>query len=463
MHARELNRLTGILVALVACLFWRGEVRGQCEPVWRSGLWVPNGPVWDMCVWDADGEGPQTPSVVAVGQFVYAGTQLVNHIAAYDPVTEQWSPLGIGVPMVPAPNTLVSVRSIATGANGDIIVSGSFMTAGGVSARRIARYNTATGWRPLGLGLNDHAESLLVMPNGDVVASGRFTEAGGQLVSGVARWDGMVWAPLGNGFGPQGPANVLMVTRGGELIAGGGFGVVRWNGMFWTNFGIVGDASPGGVRTIVELPNGDLIVGGRFEFIQGVFANKIARWNGTSWTQLGLGVQGGVAGGFVSGLAVMPNREIIIAGSFSAAGGIPANNIARWNGSSWSPLGAGIIGVLNNFFNPVLLVMPSGDLFAGGEFEIAGGVPSAHFAHWGPPSGCSTLACDSLDFNNDQASFDPQDIEAFLSVYGEGPCIPATAECNDVDFNNDGSLFDPCDINAFLLVYAEGPCTFCGV
>jgi hypothetical protein len=73
-------------------------------------------------------------------------------------------------------------------------------------------------------------------------------------------------------------------------------------------------------------------------------------------------------------------------------------------------------------------------------------------------SGC----CDSIDFNNDGASFDPTDIDAFLSVYAEGPCIPASATCNDIDFNNDGALFDPCDIDSFLLVFSEGPCTPCG-
>ncbi len=73
------------------------------------------------------------------------------------------------------------------------------------------------------------------------------------------------------------------------------------------------------------------------------------------------------------------------------------------------------------------------------------------------------ITCDSIDFNNDTSLFDPQDIDAFLSVYGEGPCIPEAATCNDIDFNNDGSLFDPCDIDSFLLQFAEGPCTPCGV
>ncbi len=66
--------------------------------------------------------------------------------------------------------------------------------------------------------------------------------------------------------------------------------------------------------------------------------------------------------------------------------------------------------------------------------------------------------CDSIDFNNDGATFDPTDIDAFLSVFSEGPCIPAEATCNDIDFNNDNSLFDPCDIDSFLSVFSEGPC-----
>jgi hypothetical protein len=71
-------------------------------------------------------------------------------------------------------------------------------------------------------------------------------------------------------------------------------------------------------------------------------------------------------------------------------------------------------------------------------------------------------SCDSIDFNNDTSLFDPMDVDAFFSVFSEGPCIPVGATCNDIDFNNDGSLFDPCDIDVFLLVFSEGPCTSCG-
>ncbi len=78
------------------------------------------------------------------------------------------------------------------------------------------------------------------------------------------------------------------------------------------------------------------------------------------------------------------------------------------------------------------------------------------------PAQATGPSCDSIDFNDDTSLFDPQDIEAFLSVYSEGPCVPASATCGDIDFNNDASVFDPCDISSFLVAFSEGPCSLCG-
>ncbi len=103
------------------------------------------------------------------------------------------------------------------------------------------------------------------------------------------------------------------------------------------------------------------------------------------------------------------------------------------------------------------------DISFNGRFVVGEGLnPSGQVTAWRLEMPMSSVICDTIDFNSDTSLFDPQDIDAFLSVYSEGPCIPANASCNDIDFNNDGSLFDPCDIDAFLLVFSEGPCTPCG-
>jgi hypothetical protein len=66
--------------------------------------------------------------------------------------------------------------------------------------------------------------------------------------------------------------------------------------------------------------------------------------------------------------------------------------------------------------------------------------------------------CNDIDFNNDLVEFDPLDIDAFFSVFSEGPCLPVSAVCDSIDFNNDGSRYDPQDVDAFLSVFSEGPC-----
>jgi hypothetical protein len=66
--------------------------------------------------------------------------------------------------------------------------------------------------------------------------------------------------------------------------------------------------------------------------------------------------------------------------------------------------------------------------------------------------------CGDVDFNNDGSLFDPDDVDAFLSVFSEGACVPAGATCDEIDFDKDGSRFDPQDIDAFLRVFSEGSC-----
>jgi YVTN family beta-propeller protein len=80
--------------------------------------------------------------------------------------------------------------------------------------------------------------------------------------------------------------------------------------------------------------DGDLYAGGKFTSIGGVRMNNIARWDGTSWTAVGNARRVGV-NDRVDSLQVY-DGDLYVGGKFTEAGsGISVNHLAKWNGR-WS-------------------------------------------------------------------------------------------------------------------------------
>jgi hypothetical protein len=129
----------------------------------------------------------------------------------------------------------------------------------------------------------------------------------------------------------------------------------------------------GTVRAIAVDGSGNVYVGGSFAAIGTVPANNIARWNGSAWSALGSGVYGGVYALALSG------TNLYARGWFTTAGGVPANGIARWDGSAWSALGSGMGGQDPDVY---ALAVSGTTLYAGGYFATAGGVSANCIAKW---------------------------------------------------------------------------------
>jgi hypothetical protein len=122
-----------------------------------------------------------------------------------------------------------------------------------------------------------------------------------------------------------------------------------------------------------------LYAGGRFATAGGVLVRFIARWDGLTWSALGAGVNNGV----VQALAVYDDGSgpaLYAAGTFNTAGAGPANRIAKWDGASWTALGSGLDDAVL-----ALTVYDAGGgpaLYAGGSFLNAGGAGANHVAKW---------------------------------------------------------------------------------
>jgi hypothetical protein len=114
---------------------------------------------------------------------------------------------------------------------------------------------------------------------------------------------------------------------------------------------------------------------------------NIAKWDGTWWRPVGGGVTGDV-----NALAVFDEDgpgpggpALFAAGRITSAGGVPVARIARWDGSTWSPLGSGVTGTVNALrVHDPDGAGPGGEcLFVGGDsLYSAGGQVAKGLACW---------------------------------------------------------------------------------
>lgn len=128
----------------------------------------------------------------------------------------------------------------------------------------------------------------------------------------------------------------------------------------------------------LEVSGSDIYAGGQFNTAGGVSANQIAKWDGSGWSPLGSGMTGGNIP-YVFALA-SGGTDLYAGGQFTTAGGVNANYIAKWTGSNWTALGSGMGGTQNSVV--MTLLVNGTDLYAGGDFATAGGVSANYIAKW---------------------------------------------------------------------------------
>ena len=377
-------------------------------------------------------------ALYAGGSFATADGAAASRVAKWD--GSNWAALGSGVD-----SDVYALEVFDDGGGPALYAGGLFARAGGVGASRIARWDGA-GWSAVGGGIGGLVRALKVFDDGSgpaLYAAGAIGSAGGVPADGAAKWDGSSWTPLGAGVHSSFALAVYDDGSGAELCVGGNFfdagsvtanNIARWNGSTWRPFGggldqavldlAVFDDGSGpalyatGMKTASELAvdgiakwDGSnwssigglfgyggyvmevfddgtgpaLVVGGTFDRAGNLLVRNIAKWDGASWSPLGSGV-GGTGLQFGQGVFALEifddggGPALYAGGRFGQAGSMPANSIARWNGSSWSPLGSGVLGSVL-----ALQVFDDGSgpaLFVGGQFAVAGSVLATNIAKW---------------------------------------------------------------------------------
>lgn len=355
------------------------------------------GTATSLAVFDRPGDGAS--SLCVGGNFTFVGgnqttggTVPAHRVASWDGAS--WSCLGSGL------NSIVYSAAAFDDGMGDgpsLYLGGGFNAAANMFVGSIVRWDGTT-WSAVGGGVSNSVLALSVFDDGGgdaLYAGGEFSSAGGAHALRIAKWDGLAWSALGSGVG--GGAVFTMVVfddgagDGHALYAGGSFTsaggtpanrIARWDGSAWTP---LGDGLSGPVRAMAVFDDGlgggsTLYVGGSFSSAGGATAQNIAKWDGVAWSPVGTGVNGTVYALLTLDADSGVGPALYAGGSFTEAGGIAASRIAKWDGTAWSPLGTGVNSSVRSL---ALFDDGSGDgLYAGGEFTVAGGVFASRIAKW---------------------------------------------------------------------------------
>lgn len=277
---------------------------------------------------------PATHAIYVGGRFDHAGTQAASGVAEL--LAGAWS----GIGDITAAGT-IDVNALLVQA-GNVYATGAFTSAGGVATRNLA-VRTGTTWSELGGGLTDNGDALAPNGSGGVIVAGAFSstaDAAHQLAS-IAVWQAG-WQSLGTG--------------------GQAFNEIA-----------------GQVNAFASDGSGGIWAGGQVNQFGAVRVNNVGHWTGSAWEPLGAGVAIGTSPGVAVVHAMVTfNGQLYVAGQFDHAGGLGANNIARWDGTSWHALGSGISGRVN------ALAVVGGKIYAAGAIDHAGGLVMGGVAVWNP-------------------------------------------------------------------------------
>jgi len=331
----------------------------------------------DWQILDAGIDGPiytlkrSGNQLIVGGRFGTASDVSAGNVSLWNPQLWKWSPLG-----KPPGNTIVGLPYSIASRGKDVFVAGDFNSVAGERARHAAHFD-GISWKALGTDLPGPVNQIEATTT-DLFVSGLNLSASERGISNIARWSGTNWVGVGSLTDPDYPTNYIqcMDSEGANLYAVVNFtgrgNIRKWDGNTWSIIpSFVHRGSNAGYVTALLSVGTDIYMAGFFDQIGSVNATNIAKWNGTSWSPLGFGIANKGEGFFfhIRSLA-WDGANLFAGGLFSGAGGTRATNFARWNGTNWSDM--------NNPFREGDVVqsmaVENGKLFVSGNFNRVGNI-----------------------------------------------------------------------------------------
>jgi hypothetical protein len=315
----------------------------------------------------------------------------------------------------------------------------------------VAQVLALTGYGMQGFGIN---RSPILH------AGGVFTRAGNNTCRNVARYLSGAWQPLGGGVSSTSGAEMVrcFANYGGNLVAAGLFdaanntggpvtanSIASWNGTDWSALGsgatagLRNQGTKGNVASLAVF-GGSLVAGGVFDTAGGVACRNVARWDGTAWHDMSAGIPS--IGDEVAALGVLYSRLYCATNTPNGSSGGPEARVYRWEGSSWAQVGEGFAqGSVHAMF------AYGNRLHVGGSFPL---FPGADSANW-----IEVLCTCAGDINGD-GQVTPADVAEAINIWSSSLAGGTLAG----DFDGNG-LVQPADIAFFVNAWAAAVATGC--
>ncbi len=262
---------------------------------------------------------------------------------------DSWS--GLGKPTAYQNGAVYSI----TNYKGDLYVTGFFDSTkfnavsppASLYTRRVVRWN-GTEFSAVGAGVKSAYEMFASYVYKDelYVGGDRLDSAGSvKITNNVARWNGTDWNSVGTDAADIGMVYTFCEYKG-DLYVGGKLGLNKWNGTAWTNLAISKQAMS---VFAMKIYKDELYVGGSFTTLGTTKANNLVKFDGTTWSAVADGVifNQEITPDFilnkcrVAALEVF-DGDLYIGGDIDSAGAMKANNLVRWNGKAFAEVSGGV-------------------------------------------------------------------------------------------------------------------------
>lgn len=223
-----------------------------------------------------------------------------------------------------------------------LVVGGAFTSVNDSPYTYLAAY-VNNEWIRFG-SVEDPSVRKLRVINDELYAVGGFQRIDGDTtVVGIAVRKGGRWHRVGNSAAQLDPVMLDVTASDGSLAVIGtvgnevGRGIMQLVDSTWQLIGPGIQGGLSGAHSIMEY-QGDLYVGGQLRMGEGNAGQDIMRWDGNQFHPLGSGLQrnlGDIATFSDCRAMQVHDGLLFVGGGFRFAGGIPADGVAVWDGSQW--------------------------------------------------------------------------------------------------------------------------------